>query len=146
MLLHELYYNNIKLPNEMFHVSRKKNRNSILSKGLLAITKEYIYLKRTPGIYLLETLQQAEDFALYFGNTEKTGPIDIWRVKIPENSKIFKDTTDMDDMYDAWILYQTIPPENLSIEKTITPFYFKDLDWYHAPKNMKMRDKTIYHK
>lgn len=119
---------------EFFHVSWKKNRKGILAKGLVPQVKEFPELERKPGVYLLATLEQAEDWALYFGNTYgKTAELDIWSVTVPEGAELHPDKTDMDDVYNSFVVYDAIPPQNLNVVKTIEPKYYKDLSWYTPP-------------
>jgi hypothetical protein len=135
MRLYELFYQNIDLPNVMYHISWQRNRANILKKGLQPRIKEFPDLERKPGVYLLETIEQAVDWALNFGNCYgKTAVIDIWQVTIPESTKIDSDKTDMDDIYDSWVLYEVIPPQNLKVVRSIAPKHYKNLDWYDTPK------------
>ena len=139
MHLYELFYEKIHLPDVMYHISWQKNRKGIMSKGLLPRIKEFPELERKAGVYLFETISQAEDWALYFGNASvKAGNIDIWEVILPKSIQIQSDKTDMNDVYDSWIVYEPIPPQNIHLLKTITPSIFKDLSWYDTP-NLKVK-------
>ena len=111
----------------MYHVSRFRNRNYILNKGLLPLIKEYKDLNRKPGIYLFETYAQASDWAFYFGQTYG-GRVDIWEVKLPSGIEVEPDLhPEINDIYDAWITQTPIPPDNIKVVKTVGPKY-KDED------------------
>ena len=112
----------------MYHVSLRKNRAGIQRKGLLPLVKEFPDVERKPGIYLLETYEQAEDWAYWFGGFgDHIKPlVDIWSVDIPVNTSVHPDQTDMDDKYDSWVVYDPIPAGSLRLLKTIGPDYSDD--------------------
>ena len=49
------------LPTKVYHTSKKRNRGSIKKLGLVPKTKEFQYVSRKPGVFCLETLDQAKD-------------------------------------------------------------------------------------
>jgi hypothetical protein len=109
----------------MFHISWKNNRANILKKGLLPKIKEFPELQREPGIYLMETQEQAEDWAYYFGMTYSTRnktAIDIWKVNLPESTQLHQDLTDVNEVYDSWFTFEPIHPENLQVIYTMRYF------------------------
>jgi 8-oxo-dGTP pyrophosphatase MutT (NUDIX family) len=126
----------------MYHISRGKNRRSIRKYGLLPQTKEFVDVERKPGVYLLETEEQAAEWAYWFGFCEPNPTImDIWEVTLPEGTDVTSDpSTDMCDAYDSWIAYQAIPPKNIRLVKSIGPRYPDDVRPPHALK--VDRDKT----
>ena len=103
------------LPTKVYHVSRKRNRGSIKKLGLVPKIKEFNYISRKPGVFCLETLDQAKDWAYYYAMDERE-PIDIWEISVEQPSDLNPDPSkDMQEVYDSWVIYKTIPPQNLRL-------------------------------
>ena len=111
----------------MFHVTRSRNRKSILNSGLEPRNVEFENAKRRPGIYLFETLEQARDWAFWCALDWQV-PLDIWEVHIPDDYELTQEThPEIIDKYDAWICYQIINPLDLRLNFTQkTPKSSKD--------------------
>lgn len=97
----------------MFHVSPVANRESILVSGLQPRLQEHLNIQRAPMIYLLETLEQAEDFAFWFALDKQT-PMDIWQVTAFDKAALEPDPhPEMAKDYDAWMTPNRVSPERL---------------------------------
>jgi RNA:NAD 2'-phosphotransferase (TPT1/KptA family) len=105
----------------MYHVSRRRNRASIQKLGLEPRIQEFDDIERKPGIYMLETLAQAQDWAYWFGSGELQ-IVDIWEITLPNGYQVEPETSrDFTDIYDAWVGYQDIPPANLKLVESMQP-------------------------
>lgn len=106
------------LPTKVYHVSRKRNRGSIKKLGLVPKIKEFHYIFRKPGVFCLETLDQAKDWAYYYAMDERE-PMDIWEISVEQPSDLNPDPSeDMQEVYDSWVIYKTIQPQNLILVAT----------------------------
>lgn len=111
----------------MYHVSRASNRRSIEKKGLIPQVKEFAHVERKPGIYLLESLEQAQHWAFWFGSDlPGRSRVDIWEVELPEEAAVTPDLSSDMDIYDAWVTYAPIPPEDVMLVETVGPKYEYD--------------------
>lgn len=101
----------------MFHVSPEQNRGSILAHGLQLLVREHENIARAPAVYLLETLEQAEDYAFWFAlHHQKV--IDIWQVDDVDPGGLQPDDyPDMRD-YDSWKGFAPVEAERLHLVKT----------------------------
>ena len=102
----------------LFHVSRVANRNSIKANGLQPRSQEFANIQRTPGIYFLGTLEQADDWGFWFAMDEGT-PVDIWQVAVPADYELIEDPHEEMDIYNAYIGYDLVPAANIKLIKTI---------------------------
>jgi GNAT superfamily N-acetyltransferase len=111
----------VPLTHTMYHVSRRRNRASIQKLGLEPRIQEFDDIERKPGIYMLETLAQAQDWAYWFGSGELQ-IVDIWEITLPKGYRVEPETSkDFTDIYDAWIGYEAIPPANLKLVESMQP-------------------------
>jgi GNAT superfamily N-acetyltransferase/RNA:NAD 2'-phosphotransferase (TPT1/KptA family) len=141
----------LQAPKTFYHVSRKRNRASIQSRGLLPQIVEFTELERKPGIYLLETEEQAYDWAWCFGDgifedeeSDDYDPragkeiIDVWAVDLPAGITLTPDKTDMDERYDSWVIYDPVPAESVHLLGTVGPKY----NWDNAPAKPQKVQRT----
>lgn len=95
-----------------------RNRISIQQHGLVPQIRRYEHIDRRAGIFLLETLEQARDWA-YWESVDGGGRWDIWQVELPGSTVISADpAVDMNDVYDSWVVYDPIPPERCQLLMT----------------------------
>lgn len=101
--------------NVLYHVSRSKNRKSISSLGLEPRIQEFENIKRKPGVYFLQTLEQAKDWA-FWNAFDQASAMDIWEIRLPKNYKVIPDpSSEMTDIYDSWVGYDAVRPEYLKL-------------------------------
>lgn len=106
------------LPDHVYHVSRKRNRGSIKKLGLQPKIKEFNYIMRKPGVFCLETLDQARDWAYYYAMDERE-PMDIFEIVVRDTADLHPDPAeDMQEHYDSWVIYKTIPTSDLKLVAT----------------------------
>lgn len=116
------------LPYFMYHVSRKRNRGSILKLGIVPKTREHTHILRRPGVFAFETLEQAEDWAWNWAYEVKE-PMDIWAIKV-ENSDLWlpDPSREMQRLYDCWVIYQKIPLSDIRLlasQPVPTGFFYR---------------------
>lgn len=105
--------------NVMYHVSSIKNRKSIARTGLEPRTQEFTNIKRKPGIYFLQSIEQAKDWA-FWNAFDQAVAMDIWEVHLPKNYKLMKDpSTEMTEVYDSWVGYEQLMPTRIQLKGTI---------------------------
>ena len=124
------------LPTKVYHTSKKRNRGSIKKLGLIPKTKEFKYVSRNPGVFCLETLEQAKDWAYYYALDEKE-PMDIYEVTVADTADLNPDPSrEMQEIYDSWVIYKPVPPQSLRIVAT------QDVPdvWRSVPPNIKVRN------
>ena len=108
-------------PKIMYHVSRSKNRKGILARGLEPRTQEFTNVKRKPGVYLFANIEDAVDWAFWFA-FDIHEAVDIFEVRLPEGYNLEPEThPEMTEIYDAWIGYDPIPAQSLTIKKVQEP-------------------------
>jgi len=106
------------LPTRVYHVSRKRNRGSIKKLGLQPKIKEFNNIMRKPGVFCLETLDQARDWAYYYAMDERE-PMDIFEVSVRDPGDLHPDPArDMQQHYDSWVIYKPVPPGELKLVAT----------------------------
>lgn len=104
--------------NVLYHVSRSKNRKNISSLGLEPRIQEFENIKRKPGVYFLQTLEQAKDWA-FWNAFDQSSAMDIWKIRLPEHYKVIPDpSSEMTDIYDSWVGYDAVPPKYLKLVTT----------------------------
>lgn len=104
-------------PQVVYHVSRKSNRKSIQQQGLLPRVQEFENIKRKPGVYFMQTLDQAKDWA-FWSALDSMVTMDVWKIQLPENYRIVPDTHPEMDIYDAWVGYEPVPSEYIQVVST----------------------------
>jgi hypothetical protein len=95
-----------------YHLSRRTNRGSIKAKGLLPMIKEYKDLKRRPGVFFFKAEDMAKNYGFYFAQYINQA-VDVWEVRLPDGYKISPDTHPDMEGFNAWVGYDSVPPENL---------------------------------
>jgi hypothetical protein len=106
-----------KQPQVLYHVSRKANRKSIQQQGLLPRVQEFENIKRKPGVYFMQTLDQAKDWA-FWSAFDSAAAMDIWKIQLPSDYAVTPDTHPEMDIYNAWIGYEPVPAENIQVVST----------------------------
>ena len=104
----------------MWHTSPKSNRKSILATGLTPRNQEYTDVKRKPGIYLFATEEQARDWA-YWDASSYLRTVDVWKVTIPKSYVLIPDPHPEMDIFNAFIGYTAIAPDQLEVIATQKP-------------------------
>lgn len=116
------------LPTKVYHVSRKRNRGSILKLGLAPKTKEHTHILRKPGVFAFETLEQAQDWAWNWAHEAKE-PMDIWEVNVRNSDDLQPDPSrEMQEIYDCWVIYKPVPVTDLrlsAIQPIPQGFFYK---------------------
>ena len=116
------------LPTKVYHVSRKRNRGSILKLGLAPKTKEHTHILRKPGVFAFETLEQAQDWAWNWAHEAKE-PMDIWEVNVRNSGDLQPDPSrEMQEIYDCWVIYKPVPVTDLrlsAIQPIPQGFFYK---------------------
>jgi ADP-ribose pyrophosphatase YjhB (NUDIX family) len=105
-------------PDVMYHISRRANRGSIRTQGLIPQVREFKDVKRSPANYLFESPIAAKEWAFYHAQYVNQ-PCDIWEVTLPVDTKLFWDMHPDMGGFDAWFTTDTIPPENLKVVGTV---------------------------
>ena len=124
--------------NILYHVSRKSNRAGILQHGLIPQNKEFANISRKPGIYAIQTIEQAKDWAFWF-MFEIHEAVDIWKIIVPKNVDIIRDPSDdMQEIYDSCIIYQNIPATSLTLVGTQP---VRKHSKYAPPSSTKVNDE-----
>jgi hypothetical protein len=137
MKIIELLENDTNKPKVIFHVTRSSNRSSIKSQGLIPQNKEFPNIPREPGIYGMETLEQAKDWA-FWSMFDEHKPMDIWRIVVPENAILLPDLhPEIQEVYDPWIIKTAIPPSNIFLVATQS---VKKHTKFAPPSAKKIRD------
>lgn len=99
----------------MYHVSAKANRASIQRLGLEPRQSLYPWIKRKPAVFLLATLQQAQDWAFYTALDQRK-PQDCWQVQVPAHVQLMPDpATDMQEIYSSWMTHSSIDASQLRL-------------------------------
>lgn len=102
----------------LYHVSKTKNRASILRTGLTPRVQEFTDIERTPGIYFFDDLLQAKDWAFYFAMDEHE-EVDIWEVRPEQKYIVYEENhPEIVDIYDAWIGYAPIKSKHMHVVYT----------------------------
>ena len=70
-------------PDTLYHLSRRTNRGSIKTKGLVPMIKEYKDIPREPGVFFFQTLEQAKDYGYWHAQFINQAT-DVWECHIPE--------------------------------------------------------------
>jgi ADP-ribose pyrophosphatase YjhB (NUDIX family) len=105
-------------PNVLYHLSRRTNRGSIKSKGLVPQIKEYKDIPREPGVFFFQTREQALDYGWYFAQWINQA-VDVYECRIPEEYDIERDPHPEMNFTDAWKSKQVLAPENVKFLQTI---------------------------
>ncbi len=106
------------LPTKLYHVTRTRNRLSIRQRGLVPKTKEHKRVFRKPGVFGFETFEQAQDWAHYWSQDEKES-MDIWQISVDPNSLVPDPAWDVQKYYDAWVIYNPVPPADIKLATTV---------------------------
>ena len=94
----------------LYHTTRRINRESILEKGLLAVSRDGTLLKYPPRVYL--TKVKDDIHTMDFLN--QWDDIDIWKVKVDEKL-IFPDR--FSHLPFHYYVNESIPVENIKLAK-----------------------------
>jgi pyrimidine deaminase RibD-like protein len=106
------------LPTKLYHVTRTRNRLSIRQRGLVPKTKEHDHILRQPGVFGFETFEQAEDWAYYWSQDDRES-MDIWEINVQDPNDLTPDPAlDIQQDYDAWVIYKPIPAANVRLKFT----------------------------
>ena len=105
-------------PDTLYHLSRRTNRGSIKTKGLVPMIKEYKDIPREPGVFFFQTLEQAKDYGYWHAQFINQAT-DVWECHIPEEYDIEPDPHPEMNFANAWRSSQTLTPENLKFVGTI---------------------------
>lgn len=104
-------------PTTLYHVSKSSNRDSILNNGLLPRNKEDLNIHRRPGVYMFSLLADAKEWA-HWGKLTYSEPYDIWKISLPGDYRIVKDSHPEMQEFSAVVVYDPIPANWLTLDRT----------------------------
>lgn len=102
---------------ELYHVSASDNRENILSIGLQPAIKLDLNIKRRPGVYMFSTLEAAKEWA-YWMAVHYRHSMDIWKITLPDEYALEKDTHPEMREFNAYVGYDPISVNELDLFKT----------------------------
>jgi hypothetical protein len=118
MKLMHLFESSHDTPDQLYHVSRSSNRESIIAQGLKPQNVEFIHIDRDPAVYGFETLNQAQDWAFFFA-MDIGESVDIWKMNVRGMHVELDPSDEMQEAYDSWIVKSPIPPQQIKFVKSM---------------------------
>lgn len=98
----------------LYHVSKESNRTSILANGLEARNQEDLNIHRKPGVYLFSSLDDAREWA-HWGKLTYKEPYDIWKVVLPSDYELTKDSHPEMKDFNSYVGYDTILNDTIKL-------------------------------
>jgi hypothetical protein len=128
MILKKIKHNPVEVPDKLYHLTYKRNRNSILKNGLLTKSFYKSKYKNNPCCYYKPAIffaNKPELMRFLFNKDKENTQIDVWEIntkKLNKNNKyiFFLDCNMMyfSDFYNFFMTYKNIPSDCLKLIKS----------------------------